>query len=72
MRLVSRRDQIVRIAALQKSFSFREGEYIHTENSHKYTLEDFESLAGRAGLKTCRHWLDDKGWFAELLLQSNP
>ena len=39
MHLVSRRAQTVSL--LGKSFAFRVGETIHTENSHKYTLDDF-------------------------------
>jgi L-histidine Nalpha-methyltransferase len=68
MRLVSRRSQVVPIEALRKSYSFKAGEYIHTENSHKYTLDSFERLANDAGLATDSYWLDSKKWFAELLL----
>lgn len=69
MRLVSRRNQVVSIGALNKSFAFRAGEFIHTENSHKYKLEQFETLAQQSGLAVCGAWYDSRHWFAELLLK---
>ena len=39
MHLVSSCDQTVRVSG--RSFRFARGETIHTENSHKYTLESF-------------------------------
>lgn len=68
MRLVSRREQSVRIGALNREFKFAKGEYIHTENSHKYSLERFRALSRDAGLEVQSRWLDEKEWFAELLL----
>ena len=43
MHLISRKAQTVRV--LGRSFSFRAGESIHTENSYKYSLERFAALA---------------------------
>ncbi|MEM1026760.1 MAG: L-histidine N(alpha)-methyltransferase [Planctomycetota bacterium] len=43
MHLVSRADQTVRVAGLD--LDFRAGETIHTESSHKYTLDGFADLA---------------------------
>ncbi len=56
MRLVSLRAQDVRV--LGRSFSFCAQERIHTENSHKYTVEDFEALARRAGWLPFALWRD--------------
>jgi dimethylhistidine N-methyltransferase len=56
MRLVSTRPQTVHIFG--KAFSFAPGEFIHTENSYKYTLEQFQALAGRAGWDTLASWRD--------------
>ena len=56
MRLVSLRPQHVRI--LGRGFAFGAQERIHTENSHKYTVEDFEALARRAGWLPFALWRD--------------
>ena len=64
MRLVSRCAQSVYVKCLEQKFNFHEGEYIHTENSYKYTLDGFGSLCEAAGLKIEKHYLDENGWFA--------
>lgn len=69
MRLVSRVDQVVNVAGI-RHFRFREGESIHTENSHKFTLSGFQNLAAEAGWKPVRHWMDDKQWFGIHLLSA--
>jgi dimethylhistidine N-methyltransferase len=56
MHLVSRRAQEVRI--LGRRFGFEAGESVHTENSYKYTVEEFRTLARRAGLRPVRVWCD--------------
>ncbi len=43
---------------------FAEGERIHTENSCKYTAEDFGALLQGAGFEAPVHWTDARGWFA--------
>ena len=68
MRLVSRRDQTVTIEYLDMTFDIAAGEIIHTENSHKYTLDSVSRLCGPAGLELQSCWTDDREWFAELLL----
>ncbi|HLK61375.1 MAG TPA: L-histidine N(alpha)-methyltransferase [Chthonomonadaceae bacterium] len=69
MHLVSRKPQVAPIAALEHSFSFQEGETIHTENSHKYSLSGFVALCRRAGLTLQARWHDDREWFGLLLFQ---
>lgn len=56
MHLVSRRDQTVDV--LGQAIRFRRDEPIHTENSHKYTIEGFARLARRAGWRQARVWTD--------------
>ncbi|TQV73020.1 L-histidine N(alpha)-methyltransferase [Aliikangiella marina] len=58
MRLVSQQNQSVKIN--RQEFHFDEYEYIHTENSYKYTIEAFTALAERAGLKSHKVWTDDE------------
>jgi dimethylhistidine N-methyltransferase len=69
MRLISRGAQSVRIAGLGREFTFEEGEFIHTENSHKYTLDAFASLSEDAGLGVEEFWHDPRHWFAVVLLR---
>ncbi len=64
MRLISRCAQRVHVECLGQGFDFEEGEYIHTENSYKYTLEGFGSLCAAAGMKMQEYYLDERGWFA--------
>ena len=56
MHLVSRVRQTVRV--LGRSFQFAAGESIHTENSYKYSLEQFRALARGAGWQPARTWTD--------------
>lgn len=59
--LVSAAAQTMTLAGRQ--FKFAAGGDIHTENSHKYTLESFQAMAAEAGLKLQQTWTDQKGWF---------
>ncbi len=49
-----------------ESFKFTPGEMIHTEYSHKYTIEGFAEIAAAAGLTLRKSWTDEKGYFAVL------
>jgi len=62
MRLYSTVDQTVTVAGT--SFRFAEGEYIHTENSHKYEVTEFQSLAEEAGYEPAQVWVDDAAQFS--------
>jgi dimethylhistidine N-methyltransferase len=62
MHLISRRAQSVRV--LGRSFSFRAGETIHTENSYKYSLERFTVLARGSGWTPRDSWTDSAGMFS--------
>lgn len=68
MHLVSRRDQTVEIDG--ETFTFDEGESIHTENSYKYSLDGFRDLARRAGFETLEVWTDSRDLFSVHLLRS--
>ena len=56
MHLYSEADQTVTIDG--RVFRFRAGESIHTENSHKYGIEEFQALAGEAGFDPKQVWTD--------------
>jgi dimethylhistidine N-methyltransferase len=53
-----------------ETYVFNEGETLHTENSHKYTVEGFQALAARAGFKPGKVWTDANRWFAVLWLEA--
>ena len=62
MYLVSVAAQIVRVCG--RPIAFAEGEAIHTEWSHKYTIEDFRSLAAQAGFTPRAVWTDPDRLFS--------
>jgi dimethylhistidine N-methyltransferase len=62
MHLVSSSDQTVNL--LGRRFRLRAGETIHTENSHKYTVEGFRELARAAGWKPRQVWRDEHALFS--------
>lgn len=46
------------------SFDFTDGESIHTENSHKYSIGDFQDMARKAGFEPEHVWTDDARLFS--------
>ncbi|MGH8686178.1 MAG: L-histidine N(alpha)-methyltransferase [Burkholderiales bacterium] len=62
MHLVSLARQVVRLG--RHRFEFDRGETIHTENSCKYSVEEFRALAAEAGFRAAKLWLDRGGMFA--------
>ncbi|RZL91361.1 MAG: L-histidine N(alpha)-methyltransferase [Variovorax sp.] len=62
MHLVSRRAQTVNV--LGERFSFVEGETIHTENSHKFSIDGLRALAARAGFGIGPVWTDPERLFS--------
>ena len=55
-----------------RSFAFRAGETIHTENSHKYGYRDSRLLLRAAGWGLVAEWIDDKEWFSIILAEAEP
>jgi dimethylhistidine N-methyltransferase len=62
MHLVSKEAQTVGLNG--SSINFDKGETLHTENSYKYTLEDFSRLSEAAGLVLEKSWLDENKLFS--------
>ncbi|WP_354352100.1 L-histidine N(alpha)-methyltransferase [Variovorax boronicumulans] len=62
MHLVSRRAQ--RVSLNGETFGFAEGETIHTEYSHKFTVEGLRALAVRAGFRPGAVWTDPEKLFS--------
>lgn len=52
------------VTVASQSFTFEKGETIHTEDSHKYTLEEFAGLAADAGFEVDSVWTDDRRFFS--------
>ena len=62
MHLVSLAKQTVNVG--RHRFRFDLGESIHTENSCKYSVDEFSRLALAAGFRTDKVWKDARGYFA--------
>lgn len=69
MHLQSRKAQRVRVAG--HDIRFDAGETIHTENSYKYSPEEFAQLAARAGFRMRHSWQDEDGLFAVHYLETH-
>lgn len=50
--------------------SFREGESIHTENSYKYSPDEFAALAESAGFRITQTWQDEQQLFGVFYLRA--
>lgn len=68
--LYSLKKQEVRIEALQKSFSFDQFEYIHTEVSRKFALQEIGRMAEQTGFKVVDHVFDCKHYFSDSILKA--
>ncbi len=62
MHLEAREELVVHWPGAKRPFAA--GERIHTENSCKYTVENFAGLLQQAEFDTPRFWTDANGWFA--------
>lgn len=62
MRLISTKNQTVSIG--EETFSFGENEYIHTENSHKFSIDEFRDICANAGFSAVASWTDRKSLFS--------
>ena len=69
MHLVSLARQAVRLG--RHRFEFERGETIHTENSCKYSVEEFRALAAQSGFRGAKLWLDRHGLFSLHGLQAD-
>jgi dimethylhistidine N-methyltransferase len=67
MHLVSMRAQTLHLAG--ERFDFAAGETLHTENSYKYGIAEFQALAARAGFHAEAVWTDAADLFAVHLLR---
>jgi dimethylhistidine N-methyltransferase len=62
MHLVSLVAQTVNVG--EHRFAFAAGETIHTENSYKYSIAEFQALAAEGGWRPEKVWTDRRGLFS--------
>lgn len=62
MHLVSQKKQVVTISG--HSFNFEHGESIHTENSHKYDIDEFHDIGRETGFEPNQTWTDSNKLFS--------
>ena len=67
MHLISKIDHTVEL--LGQNIEFLKGESIHTENSYKYSLKEFEILANESGFSSYKVMKDDKDLFSIFILK---
>lgn len=66
MHLVSAAKQQVQVG--ERTFDFRAGESIHTENSYKFDITEFARNAAKCGFRLDAKWTDARDYFAVLYL----
>ncbi len=69
MHLVSKKDQTVNIS--DKKIKFDKGETIHTENSYKYSIDEFKKLSVASGYKVTDFVTDKNNYFGVFFLKVN-
>lgn len=67
MFLVSQIPQTVRVGS--KIFRLGKDETIHTEDSYKYSVPEFENLAKKAGFRLQKTWTDQRKFFCVYYLE---
>ena len=70
MHLRSKRRQVVNVRRGGFAATFRAGETIWTESSHKYTRPEIAEVAVSCGFRTEAQWVDEEWPFAENLLMA--
>ena len=68
MYLIAKSRQRVGLAG--KTITFAQGEAVHTEDSHKYTLESFRAVAAEAGYAQRKVWTDPEALFSVQWLEA--
>jgi uncharacterized SAM-dependent methyltransferase len=53
------------------TYEFKTGETIHTENSYKYSIDEFHQLAAQADFAPVKVWTDPDNLFSIQYLTAN-
>ncbi|MBR8535793.1 L-histidine N(alpha)-methyltransferase [Carboxylicivirga sediminis] len=64
MHLKAQKDINVQLRAANQVIRLKKGETIHSENSHKFTVNQLEALGHNGGMQIKKVFSDDKGWFS--------
>jgi uncharacterized SAM-dependent methyltransferase len=64
---VSTLNQEVHIRDLNRSFTFDENEPIHTESSHKFTINQCTGMAEATRFSVVEHFFDEQNYFVDSL-----
>jgi dimethylhistidine N-methyltransferase len=64
MHIESLREQVVRFGDGEFEIELARGETIHTETSHKYSLDELDELLPLCGFRRAEQWLDHEWGFA--------
>eukprot|EP00871_Galdieria_phlegrea_P000508 jgi/Galph1/1458/GphlegSOOS_G143.1 len=70
--LISKISQKVFIGAVGLEFTFDAFESIHTEHSHKYSIEELRRIAHYSGMECCEFLFDESRWFVDCILRVKP
>jgi len=62
--LVANKEVSVRSPHFIEDLQLKEGEAIHTENSHKYSTRHIQEIVEVSGLKLNQTHTDERGWFS--------
>lgn len=64
MHLKARNDIVITFDSETDNVHIRKGETIHTENSHKFSLDDVKTMGSLAGLNVEQIFADERQWFS--------
>lgn len=70
MHIEAERDVVFTIA--ETDFSMRQGQTIHTENSHKYSQRAARTLLSAGGWTPVNEYVDEQDWFTLILAEARP
>lgn len=70
MHLRARSDQHIRLDALDLNVTVQSGETIHTESSHKFSLDELAGYSLTSGFSLLESWVDADWPFAEVLFRA--
>ncbi|MFC2951385.1 L-histidine N(alpha)-methyltransferase [Marinicaulis aureus] len=69
MHLRAKRATVIEVDG--EPYGFVPGETLHTENSHKFTLEKLKALVNQTPWRLEKSWTDEKAWFGACLLSNS-
>jgi len=63
--------QDINFSIIGEKFSMRRGDTIHTENSHKYNVDEAKTLLRAGGWQPLKHWSDQNEYFSIILASAS-